>query len=107
MNAVFIGPEQKAALTRMKAYALAHPLTLADLRELAEADNRKVHRHAAEHYCKIPIGIEVGLTYERQGPMHLWHGSFSVDIHDRVPGPEVVTRSGEPDLRGIGFATRD
>lgn len=87
MSALMIGPEQTAALRRMKEYALAHPLTMEQLKSLTNWS--ETHRHAPEHYVNLPVGIEVGLTYELQQE-DVWHFSMSVSKPGCLPHPEAV-----------------
>ena len=86
MNAVVIGPEEKAALQRMKEFARAHPIPFQDVKAI----ENQVVKHPPAHYTRIPFGMQVGLTYELQGPMELWHVSVSVDIPGRLPAGDAI-----------------
>jgi hypothetical protein len=87
-----IGEEQRAQLRAMKEFARAHPISLEELHRLAARDPAldPVHRHPEECYVKLPVGFEVGLTYELQ-QQPCWHLSMSAELPGRYPRPEAVT----------------
>ena len=87
-----MGSEQEEALLKMKQFARTHPLTLEDVKKLVAQDPKDapVHRQPEECYVKIPIGFEVGLTYEEQEEGYMWHASFSVDQPGRFPNEHAV-----------------
>src|SRR6188768_2478189 len=82
-----IGDKEKAELLAMKAYALEHPLTMEQLKGACESPG--VQRYPQGHYTFLPIGFEVGLTYERQEKT-LWHFSMSLHVPGRVPSSAAV-----------------
>lgn len=84
--------EQRAQLKAMKEFARAHPITLTELQRLAARDPAldPIHRHPEECYVKLPVGFEVGLTYELQ-QRPCWHLSMSAELTGRYPRPEAVT----------------
>lgn len=79
MNAVVLGEEQLEALKAAMEFAHAHPLNRAQLKVISRKTG--THLHPKECYVSIPVGIEVGVTYEyqgEQGETPMWHLSFSV-----------------------------
>src|SRR4030095_10425342 len=48
-----------------------------------------VQMHPRGHYVFLPVGFEVGLTYELQ-EQPVWHFSMSLPVPGRLPGPAAV-----------------
>lgn len=92
---VILGEKEQDDLLAMKKFAREHPLSFAEVQRLTSVDLDKepLYLHTKEHYCQIPFGMEVGMTYEEQRkddqPFYLWHVSYSIKIPGRVPHPEA------------------
>jgi hypothetical protein len=92
MRPIFLGPEQVAALKAVKAAALANPVPLPALEAMKPEPGQTVplRRWPESHFIQIPVGLEMGLTYEEQRFGYAWHASFSVNIQGRYPNPVVI-----------------
>jgi hypothetical protein len=92
MRPLAIGEEERSKLKAMKAFALAHPLTMEQLKAVGAAyvkEHSREYLHPPEQYVQLPVGFEVGLTYELQ-EKPVWHLSISVDAPGRTPHPAAV-----------------
>jgi hypothetical protein len=102
MEALIIGPDEIAALQKIKKTAEEHPYSLAQVIEACL--NKKLIRHkGVEHTCMLPRDFKVVLTVEEQKhPIGMtWHLSVSrPSPHHPSPGAvEMIIEAMELKVR--------
>ncbi|HEY2147255.1 MAG TPA: hypothetical protein VGH32_04915 [Pirellulales bacterium] len=101
MRPLLIGPDERAAIAKVKEIAAANPLrweTLkgiaiddreAPTRELKLADRPEGYRPPSQ-FVELPVGYMVAFSIEEQPAGWLRHLSVSVDKKGKLPHPEAM-----------------
>jgi hypothetical protein len=90
MTGLLIGPEERAKIAELWAFAEANPLEPLRVIELA-ADNMDKVRDVFDMYSiELPVGFHVTYSQEHQPCGLCHHLSVSIDRTDKMPHPESV-----------------
>ena len=90
MTSLLIGPDEKAKIAELRAFAEANPLDPVSVIALAAENLDNVRDVMHMYSIDVPIGFHVTYSQENQPPGLCHHLSVSIDRADKMPHPETV-----------------